>query len=302
MVPEFDKVAFELKPGQLNQELVKSSFGYHIIKVTDKRPATQKTLAEVRSQIEDQLKFEQAQAAAQKLSEQVASELKKPSDFDTVARTRGLRTGESGLFTQEEPITGIGMAPSVAQQAFTLKEGDVSEPIRTPQGYAFITVTGRQDSYVPNLDEVKAKVRDDVLKQKAIDTARQKAASISAEMKSGDFEKAAKAAGLEVKTTDLIARGAPIGEAGVSPALEAAAFSLPKDGVSDPVVTDSGAAIVKVLDRQEVAPDQLAKEKESLRTELLNDRKQKFFAAYMTKARQRMKININRETIAQIIG
>jgi peptidyl-prolyl cis-trans isomerase D len=302
MVPEFDKVAFELKPGQLNQELVKSSFGYHIIKVTDKRPATQKTLAEVRSQIEDQLKFEQAQAAAQKLSEQVASELKKPSDFDTVARTRGLRTGESGLFTQEEPITGIGMAPSVAQQAFTLKEGDVSEPIRTPQGYAFITVTGRQDSYVPNLDEVKAKVRDDVLKQKAIDTARQKAASISAEMKSGDFEKAAKAAGLEVKTTDLIARGAPIGEAGVSPALEAAAFSLPKDGVSDPVVTDSGAAIVKVLDRQEVAPEQLAKEKESLRTELLNDRKQKFFAAYMTKARQRMKININRETIAQIIG
>jgi peptidyl-prolyl cis-trans isomerase D len=302
MVPEFDKVAFELKPGQLNQELVKSSFGYHIIKVTDKRPATQKTLAEVRSQIEDQLKFEQAQAAAQKLSEQVASELKKPSDFDTVARTRGLRTGESGLFTQEEPITGIGMAPSVAQQAFTLKEGDVSEPIRTPQGYAFITVTGRQDSYVPNLDEVKAKVRDDVLKQKAIDTARQKAASISAEMKSGDFEKAAKAAGLEVKTTDLIARGAPIGEAGVSPALEAAAFSLPKDGVSDPVVTDSGAAIVKVLDRQDVAPDQLAKEKESLRTELLNDRKQKFFAAYMTKARQRMKININRETIAQIIG
>jgi peptidyl-prolyl cis-trans isomerase D len=302
MVPEFDKVAFELQPGQMKQELVKSSFGYHIIKVTDKRPATQKTLAEVRSQIEDQLKFEQAQAAAQKLSEQVASELKKPSDFETVARTRGLQTGESALFTQEEPITGIGMAPTVAQQAFTLKEGEVSEPIRTPQGYAFITVTGRQDSYVPKLDEVKAKVRDDVLKQKAIDAARQKAAALSAEMKSGDFDKAAKAAGLEVKTTDLIARGAPIGEAGVSPALEAAAFSLPKDGVSDPVVTDTGAAIVKVLDRQDVAPDQLAKEKESLRTELLNDRKQKFFAAYMTKARQRMKININRETIAQIIG
>jgi peptidyl-prolyl cis-trans isomerase D len=302
MVPEFDKVAFELQPGQMKQELVKSSFGYHIIKVTDKRPATQKTLAEVRSQIEDQLKFEQAQAAAQKLSEQVASELKKPSDFETVARTRGLQTGESALFTQEEPITGIGMAPTVAQQAFTLKEGEVSEPIRTPQGYAFITVTGRQDSYVPKLDEVKAKVRDDVLKQKAIDAARQKAAALSAEMKSGDFDKAAKAAGLEVKTTDLIARGAPIGEAGVSPALEAAAFSLPKDGVSDPVVTDTGAAIVKVLDRQDVAADQLAKEKESLRTELLNDRKQKFFAAYMTKARQRMKININRETIAQIIG
>ena len=302
MVPEFDKVAFALPPGQMTQELVKTSYGYHIIKVTDKRAASQKTLAEVRTQIEDQLKWEQAQSAAQKLSDQVAAELKKPADFETVARARGLQTGESALFTQEEPITGIGMAPAVSQQAFTLKEGDISEPIRTPQGYAFITVTGRQDSYVPKLDEVKAKVRDDVLKQKAVDTARQRAASVSADMKSGDFDKAAKAAGLEVKTTDLIARGAPIGDAGVSPALEAVAFTLPKDAVSDPVVTDTGAAIVKVLDRQDTSPEQLAKDKDTLRSELLNDRKQKFFAAYMTKARQKMKININRETIAQIIG
>ena len=99
---------------------------------------------------------------------------------------------------------------------------------------------------MPKLDEVKTKVRDDVLKQKAIEAARQKAASINAALKSGDFEKAAKAAGLEVKTTELITRGAPIGDAGVSPALEAAAFALPAGGVSDPVVTDNGAAIVKV--------------------------------------------------------
>ncbi|HYT67041.1 MAG TPA: peptidylprolyl isomerase [Vicinamibacterales bacterium] len=301
MVPEFDKVAFSLQPGQLS-DLVKTQYGYHIIKVTDKRAASQKTLAEVRAQIEDQLKYEQAQTAAQKLADQVASELKKPGDFESVARARGLQSGESGLFQQDEPIAGIGMAPAVGQAASSLKDGEVSEPLRTPQGYAFITVTGRQAPYVPKLDEVKMKVRDDVLKQKAIETARQKAASINAEMKSGDFDKAAKAAGLDVKTTDLIARGAPIGDAGVSPALEAAAFSLPAGAVSDPIVTDNGAAIVKVLERKDVAADELAKQKDTLKTELLNDRKQKFFAAYMAKARQRMKIQINRDTIAQIVG
>jgi len=301
MVPEFDKTAFSLQPGQMS-DLVKTSYGYHIIKVTDRRAASVKTLEEVRPQIEDQLKYEQAAAAAQKLADQVAGELKKPSDFDTVARARGLQGGESGLFLQDEPIAGIGMAPAVGQQAFQMKEGDVSEPLRTPQGYAFITVTGKQDPYVPKLDEVKTKVRDDVLKQKAIEAARQKAASINAAMKSGDFENAAKAAGLEVKTTELITRGAPIGDAGVSPALEAVAFSLPAGGVSDPVVTENGAAILKVVERKDVAADELAKQKESLRKELLNERKNKFFAAYMTKARQRMKININRETIAQIVG
>src|SRR6185436_3015182 len=83
MVPEFDKAAFSLPIGQLS-DLVKSNYGYHIIKVVDRKPASVKTLAEVRSQIEDQLKFEQAQTAAQKLADQVASELKKPSDFDGV--------------------------------------------------------------------------------------------------------------------------------------------------------------------------------------------------------------------------
>ena len=99
-----------------------------------------------------------------------------------------------------------------------MKEGDVSEPIRTPQGYAFITVLGKQDPYLPKLDEVKAKVKDDVIKERAVDVARQKAAAIDAALKSGDFEKTAKDAGLEVKTTDLIARGAPIVDVGVSPA------------------------------------------------------------------------------------
>jgi peptidyl-prolyl cis-trans isomerase D len=301
MVPEFDKAAFSMKVGEIS-DLVKSQFGYHIIKVTDKKAASTKTLAEVRTQIEDQLKYEQAQAAAQKLADQVAGELKKPSDFDSVARARGLQGGESGLFLPDEPIAGIGMAPAVGQQAFQLKEGEVSEPLRTPQGYAFITVTGHQDPYIPKLDEVKSKVKDDVLKQKAIDAARAKASSVRAGLKPGDFEKAAKAAGIDVKTTELIARGAPMGDAGVSPALDAAAFSLAAGAVSDPVVTDTGAAIVKVVERKDVAPDELAKQKESVRNELLNERKNKFFSAYMAKARQRMKVNINRETIAQIVG
>ena len=54
MVPEFDKVAFSLQPGQLS-DVVKTQYGYHIIKVVDKKPASTKTLAEVRPQIEDQL-------------------------------------------------------------------------------------------------------------------------------------------------------------------------------------------------------------------------------------------------------
>ena len=125
---------------------------------------------------------------AQKLADEIAGELKSPNDFAKVAKAHGL-TSESGFFKQDEPIAGIGLAPNGGQQAFTMKEGDVSEPIRTPQGFAFITVSASRTRIVPKLDEVKAKVKDDVIKERAVDVARQKAAAIDGALKSGDFER-----------------------------------------------------------------------------------------------------------------
>jgi peptidyl-prolyl cis-trans isomerase D len=301
MVPEFDKAVFSMKVGEIS-DLVKSQFGYHIIKLVDKKPAAKKTLDEVRAQIEDQLKWERAQAEAQRVADDVAGKLKKPADFDGYAKGRGLTVGESAMFSRDEPIAGLGMAPAVAERAFDLKEGEVSEPIRTQQGFAFITVTGKQDSYIPKLDEVKAKVREEVIKKKAADVAREKAASIGAQMKSGDFNVAAKAAGLDVKTTDFISRGGTLPGIGTSPAVDAVAFTLQPNQVSDPIATDNGTVIVKVLERQDPAPADLASGKSSIKNDMLNERRQRFYSAYMTKARDRMKVNVNRELLAQLVA
>ena len=301
MVPEFDTVVFAMQPGQIS-DAVKTQFGYHVIKLTEKRAASQRPIAEVQAQIEDQIKWQRAQEQAQRTADDVAKQMKKPADFDTVAKPRGLTVGESSLFSREEPIAGLGMSPAVSEQAFEMKEGDVSDAIRTPQGFAFVTVTGRQDAYTPKFDEVKQRVREDVLKKKALDAARDQAAKIAAQLKTGDFTAAAKAAGLEPKTTDLISRGSPIGDAGVSPALEAAAFSLPAGSVSDPITTDTGAVVVKVLERKDPTPEEIKDGHRATKDQLLNERRGRFFAAYMSKAKERMTVRINREVISQIVG
>jgi peptidyl-prolyl cis-trans isomerase D len=302
MVPEFDQVAFELQPGQISG-LVKSQYGYHIIKVLDKKAAATRALADVRSQITDQLAFERAQSQAADLATKLEKEVSKPADLDRVAKQQGLTVQESGFFARDEPILGLGPSPEAASKAFEMKPGDVAGPLRTSRGFAFESLVSKQDPYVPKLDEVRDRVKDEVIKQKALELSRQKAAEIAAKLKSApDFDKAAKAAGLEVKATELIARDAPIPDVGASAAVQDAAFKLPVGAVSDPITTDNGTAVVKVLEKQETTPEQLALAKDKFREELLTDRRNRFFSAYMVKAKQKMKIDVNREALQRVVS
>ena len=297
MVPEFDQVAFTLQPGQIS-DLVKTQYGYHIIKVTDKKAASTRSIDEVRQQLTDQLSYERAQTQANEIATQVEKEIKKPADIERVAKARGLTVLESGFFAREEPIMGLGPAPEAASRAFEMKPDEVAGPLRAGRGILFQTMTAKQDPYVPKIEEVKDRVRDEVVKQKAREVSKQKAVEIASKLKSApDFEQAAKAAGVEAKTTDLIAAGAPIPDLGVAPAVEEVAFKLPVGAVSDPIATDNGSAVIKVIEKKDVTPDEWTSSKDRFREELLTDRRNRFFSAYMGKAKQKMKIDVNREAL-----
>jgi peptidyl-prolyl cis-trans isomerase D len=300
MVPEFDQAVFSMQPGQIS-DLVKTQYGYHIIKLVDKKPATTRTLAEVRQQIVDQLQYERAQAQAADLAQKLEKEITKPSDLDRVAKAQGLTVQESGFFARDEPILGLGPSPEAATRAFDMKPGDVAGPVRTSRGFAFESLVAKQDPYIPKLDEVKDRVKDEVLKGKAKDLATEKAAELAAKLKTaGDFDKAAKAAGVEAKTTDLITRDAPIPDLGVAPAVDDAAFTLPIGAVSNPIATDNGAAVVKVLDKKEVTPAEWAAARDKFRDDMLTDRRNRFFSAYMVKAKQKMRIDVYREALQRV--
>ena len=302
MVPEFDQAAFAMQPNQIS-DLVKTQYGYHIIKVADKKAATTRTLAEVRQQITDQLAYERAQTQATTLAQSLEKQVSKPADLDRIAQANGLTVQESGFFARDEPILGLGPAPEVTNRAFEMKQGDVSGALRASRGSVFETLVAKQDPYIPKLEEVKERVRDEVVKERARAASKQKAAELAVKLKGApDFEKAAKAAGVEAKTTELISRDAPIPELGVAPAVEDAAFKLPVGGVTDAIATDNGTAIVKVLEKKEVTPEEWKNAKDRFREELLSDRRNRFFTAYMGKAKLKMKIEVDRETLQRTIG
>src|SRR5437773_2231431 len=228
MVPEFENAAFSLGAGETS-DLVQSPFGYHIIRVTEHKDETFSPLAQVKERIRQSMLAERTRKVVEEKMGRMSDALRRGKALEEAARAESLSVQKSPPLERGRPVPPLA-SPALVAKAFEMGKGEVAkEPFAIPNGYAFISLDEVQPSRLPELKEVQARVRADLVQEKALARARELAAQVRARAEKEGLDKAASALGLVRKETPaLVGRGQPLAELGSTAPLEEAAYSLPE--------------------------------------------------------------------------
>jgi peptidyl-prolyl cis-trans isomerase D len=302
MVPEFDAAVFALAPGQVS-DLVKTQFGYHVIRLDSKRESTTTPFAQAKERIRQTLTSQKVRTLLEEKAGAVAEALGRGTSLADVAREHGLTVQKSAPLRRGEgapPLT----SPVLVARAFEMKRGDVeAEPYQVGAGHAFIALDEIQAPRVPELKEVQDKAKADLQLDKALELARAKAADVKLRAEKEGLEKAAAAVTLVRKeTTGLVSRGQSFGDLGAAASLDDAAFALAPGVLSEPVRLPRGYAVLRLLEKKAFDPEAFAKEKDSLTASLTEERRGKMFQAYLQEARKRFPVEKRPEVLRRAVA
>jgi len=289
-VPEFEKTAFSLGPGQIS-DLVRTQYGFHIIKVLEKQTAHTKPFEEVKDAIRTPLLLSLADKQASDTADQLSAAIRRSNkiSLDDLAKQYHLTLGQTRPVSAADQLLELGNSQDVKDAIFRMRTGELSLPVKTDRGYVVLALKDSLPAHQGTLEEVRDRVITDLKKEQSVQQAKSKAEELARRVKGGEkFDTAARALGLDTKTSDSIARDGSIPGAASGKQLSVA-FNLKQGDVGAPLSLGQNWLVYRVAEKVEASPANFEAQRKQLTEELLQSKRDVAFDAFRTALSDRLK-------------
>jgi peptidyl-prolyl cis-trans isomerase D len=298
-VEPFDRAIFTVPLNTISDPIRSNEYGYHIVKVTERRPAGIRPFEEVRGELATKAVTQIAQEQAQNELNRIAAIIntkkpKTPEEFIAFANDK-VTSNDSGWIQKSDPVPGIGAHQPMQEWIFSANKGDISPTIGTPRGPVIAFLQDERASGVSPVQEIRAKVEEDVRMTKAGEAAR----TTLAQMMSGaiSVDQIAQKAGLAAQEAGVTRQGSIPGITGDITPLVDAAIAANVGELKGPVSVKEGAVAFQVLEQKKVTPEEVAQNRTAFLTQLRQQQARSLRTSLIKRLRQASKIEVNEELL-----
>jgi peptidyl-prolyl cis-trans isomerase D len=289
----------KLEKGQ--DTLVELPEGVSILRVTEKKEARVRSLAEAREQIKSILEDQKARELGTNKLKQLARIARKEKSLEAAARKSGYKGESFGPVKEGEAISDKDQAGFISRSLFSLKEKEISEVIPTFEGLALVQLTAITKAHPATLEEVRSEVEKDWLEARKKELAREKLLALKPKLESNsDWEKIARENNLEYKTVNEHKRDQYLSVVGDSQPFDQLIFSQPSGTVSDPVEFEGGYFVFRVLEKKEASREEFQKNLKEEMNNLITAKRNLLLSSFLARLQEEKKVRLNSQEIQKI--
>lgn len=294
MVKEFEDACFSGAVGVV-QKPVKTTYGYHIIKVTDR--ADRKYIVE---KIVNAVK--QSASSRDRIFNAANdfSYLAKKNDFETEAKIMNYTVRETPLFTEQAPsIPTLGNNKRLVKFAFENSINTVSDVFKVANGYVVAKISEIENEKFRPFDELKEQIKHAVIREKKFEVLKKTADDVYKKIGSDLTKAAAIDSNYKVHQTGNFTPQGTIPSIGRDYAFVNTALKLKLNTVSEPIKAARGYYILKVTKRSEFNKEAFDSQSTAIRNSLMQEKRGRFLNQWVSEIKENAKVVDNRHLFFQ---